>query len=212
MAVSLTQTIAPAAPNLAAIAALQSMTNLVPMTLAATSFGDGLGHQVALTSGDVYSGSTFTFTGTDVNNQVIAETITGPNINTVYTTKLFKTVTSITSTSGTNAATIRAGFDGTGDTEGAAIILEIYDSIGAMVEVVATGTVNFTVDQAVNPIIKKQSFAGTTWYPITALSTETASTMAQLSPGISAIKVVINSYSTGATLTVNVNQPSRGAQ
>lgn len=209
MAVSITQVIAPVAANLAAVAALQATTAATPLTLVSTTLD--LGRQLAVTSTADFSANNFTIVGTDVNGVATTEVLAGPNNTTVYSVNLYKTITSITP-SATNASTVRVGFDGVGDAEATAIVLEIYDSIAAMVEVVVTGTVNFTVKEAVNPIIKKRSFAGTAWYDVTALAAKSASTHSQVSVGISAIKVVLNTYSTGATVTVNVNQPSRGAQ
>lgn len=52
--------------------------------------------QVTFTSAANYSAHIFTITGTDQDGESLTEIVTGPNNTTVYSTKFFKTITSIT--------------------------------------------------------------------------------------------------------------------
>ena len=52
--------------------------------------------QHASVTGGAETARTFTFTGTDSGGVLLTEAITGPNSNTVSTTKNFKTITSVT--------------------------------------------------------------------------------------------------------------------
>lgn len=64
--------------------------------------------RVAIVSGANISNRTFTVTGTDRNGNAQSETLTGPNVATVYTAADFLTVTQI-AISGTAAGAVTAG-------------------------------------------------------------------------------------------------------
>ena len=82
----------------ATIAALQTLGGAGNMTLtgaAATFGGTGSSQKVSLTSGGNISAVTFTITGTDSKGAAQSEELTGPNANTVFSTKFYNTVTQI---------------------------------------------------------------------------------------------------------------------
>ena len=66
--------------------------------------------QITLASAANLADKTFTITGTDANGDVLTESLTGPNNETVTTSKHFLTVTEIAFTDGTSG-TITAGFN-----------------------------------------------------------------------------------------------------
>ena len=66
--------------------------------------------QITLASAANLADKTFTITGTDVNGDALTESLTGPNNNTVTSTKHFLTVTEIAFTDGTSG-TMTAGFN-----------------------------------------------------------------------------------------------------
>ena len=68
----------------------------------------GAAQKVRITTGGNDSGITYTFTGTDADGNVQAETITGPNIGNGDTTKFFQTITAVTK-SGASAGTVIIG-------------------------------------------------------------------------------------------------------
>ena len=84
----------------AVVAALQTTSGTAAMTLT-TAAGTGAFHatdqaaKVTLTSGGNISGVTITLTGTDIAGNTQTEDITGPNANTVTSTKFYDTITSV---------------------------------------------------------------------------------------------------------------------
>ena len=66
--------------------------------------------QITLASAANLADKTFTITGTDANGDALTESLTGPNNETVTTSKHFLTVTEIAFTDGTSG-TITAGFN-----------------------------------------------------------------------------------------------------
>ena len=76
---------------------------------------DGISRTVSLTSAGNLSALNFTITGTYLG-QVISETRTGPNANTVYTTKVFDSVTKI-SVDGAVGTAVSVGTGLTGHTQ-----------------------------------------------------------------------------------------------
>lgn len=74
---------------------------------------DGIGRTVSLTSAGDNSGVNFTITGTRYSRPVV-ETIAGPNANTVETTAIFDTITSISVDGAVTA--VSAGTGTTGET------------------------------------------------------------------------------------------------
>lgn len=76
------------------------------------SFTGATARQVTITSAGNDSVNTFVVTGTGVNDQVIVETIAGPNATSVTTNSYFKTVTSVT-ISGNAVGAITVGMTAT---------------------------------------------------------------------------------------------------
>tara|TARA_B100000242_G_scaffold294099_1_gene274755 strand:+ start:1837 stop:4152 length:2316 start_codon:yes stop_codon:yes gene_type:complete len=86
-------------------------------SISSNEFTDSVGKRLSITSesGDE-SNYTFTIVGTDLSDNAITEVITGPTANaTVFGSKTFKTVTSVTP-SGNSSGTITVGTTGIGET------------------------------------------------------------------------------------------------
>ena len=66
--------------------------------------------QITLASASNLADKTFTITGTDANGDALTESLTGPNNDTVTTSKHFLTVTEVAFTDGTSG-TMTAGFN-----------------------------------------------------------------------------------------------------
>lgn len=167
---------------------------------------DGLPHLILITDTgtDDQRTATFTFTGTDQNNQALTEAIAGPNSGaTAATTKYFKTVTSITITSGVATATAKVGTQAANGAAALYTMLNRYTTVGARVVCDINGTINFTVQECFEDI---RGGVAPNWIAITALATKTADTVGQASSGATAIRVVVNSYSSGADVTARVVQ------
>lgn len=93
------------AANTTAVAAAQSTAGAAPLTLTATPYAPVTPSVVTLTSGGNVSAVNFTLTGTDASGTVISEVLSGPNVNTVYSTKAYACVTSIVSSAAVGSNT-----------------------------------------------------------------------------------------------------------
>jgi hypothetical protein len=164
--------------------------------------------QLCIVSDGNDSGVTFTITGTDADGKAQTEDVTGPNATTVESTKYFKTVSQVAiSGAGTGAITV-----GTVDELSSQTIpLDYRSDIAAMVNVDITGTVNFTVqetfDNLQQPVTVKPQQAAQ-WLDVTALASKTADTRSQVSIGATGIRLLFNSYSSGAEIQMNLIQPT----
>lgn len=167
---------------------------------------DGLGRIIVIVDSDTDTQTdvTFTIVGTDAQGDAISNTITGPGSGqTVASTKYFKTVSSV-SVSAAQGGTEKVDIGTRGTTLSAvskAYPLNYHDAVAPMVSVNVTGTLNFTVQQTYSDILNSTDASGTiVWEDVTALASKTADTTAQLGIGAHAVRVVINTYSTGAEL------------
>jgi hypothetical protein len=173
---------------------------------------DGLGHIITIKdeSTDTQTDVTFTITGTDPNGDAISETITGPASGaTVASTKYFKTVSSVAvSAAQGGSETVDIGIRGTTLAAASkAVPLNWRSGVAAMVDVDVTGTLNFTVQQTFDDLVAiKNSSGNIVWQDVTALASKTADTTAALTLGARGMRVIINTYSTGAELQAVVVQ------
>lgn len=183
------------------IAQAQTITAATAMTLNGT-LGTTLDYAriIGVYSGADVSSSAFTIVGTNANGQSISETIaTGPNASTVVSTKLYKTITSVTP-SATVAQNVEVGTVATTlSAESQVIPLTSRCGVAPTIQVDVTGTINFSIQETfMDP--QQTSTNSIVWSTPTAFSAKTADLVAQLTVHASAMKVVINSYSSGAEL------------
>lgn len=171
---------------------------------------DGMGRIITIkdSSSNTQSDVTFTLTGTDTNNDAISETITGPASGaTVVSTKYFYTISAVAvsiAQGGTEKVDI--GIRGTTLSAVSQVIpLNFYDEVAPEISVDVTGTINVTVQQTFDSILTiKDSSGAISWENITALTSQTADISAQTSIGAKAVRVIINTYSTSATVQVAI--------
>lgn len=160
-----------------------------------------------ITSDGVDSGVTFTVTGTDQDLKTLVEVITGPSTATVESTGYFKTVSSIViSGAGTGNITI-----GTVDEISSQTIPIDYTSdTAAAISVDVSGTIDFTVQETYSNVqetlLASQSAR---WLDLTALADKTVDTNSTATKGAVALRLVVNSYSSGAEIQMNLVQPGR---
>ena len=164
--------------------------------------------QIGITSDADDSGNAFTITGTDSDGQAQTETIaTGPNAATVESTKYFLTVT-IVAIDGATVGNITVGT--VDEFVSQTIPLDHRSDIGANFSVDIAGTVNFTVQEAFEPLNNhlptSKPQQDVHWSAITGLSGANADSKAAGLPGATAARLVVNSHSAGATLAVTVVQ------
>lgn len=154
---------------------------------------------VTVTSTGNDSTRTYTIIGTNASGNVISETITGPNATTVSSTRYFKTVTDVAVVGGGTVGTVRVGFGGSGVTP--PIILDIHGRPDISLQVVVSGTVNWTVQQTLdNP----WSVLNPTWFshPDTNMVAQTVNRQGNYAYVPSACRLLISSGTGSATFTV----------
>lgn len=167
---------------------------------------DGLAHIVSMV-GAVASlaGITLTIVGTDANDMPLTETgITGPGIAaTVVSTKHFKTIATITPSATMGTGTISVG---TGAQSIFPMIpLEWRSVAAAAVTVAVTGTINFTMYETyANPF--NNAVEVCPWVSVSALAAKIATTSSVLTVGSQACRLMTNTVTNGATLTLYISQ------
>lgn len=176
-------------------------------TLAASSCGDSLAHQLSFAPSGSVSGS-YVITGTDADGKTQTETVATSTTNTVESTKYFLTVTEILAPAGIGAETIDIGF--VDEVASKTIVLNHYGNNAASVDLDVTGTVSVTIqdtlDDIFNPDIMTDQDA-VHWTADANFSTKSADTQAQLArPGVRAIRVIFNSYTDTAEAQVYITQ------
>lgn len=177
-----------------------------PLTLLATSAGDGLAHQLSLSSTSNLSGITVTFTGTNENGVAITEARAGPNNNTVETTAYFLTVSSIAISATLGAATMDAGWV---DEFVTPTLLFDYHVDDVAVRVVVGGTINYSANKTFGNVYTEATTA-LEWSDVTDpaglidMTSITASVEWGFDPIPTGMRLKANSYSSGATLDLYV--------
>lgn len=180
-------------------------------TLTANAATDGLAHQVSIRNDSVtdHSGKTVTLVGTDADGYALTEAVTGPGTSaTVESAGYFLTLTSATPSGTIGADTFDIGWVDEVSTQ--SIPLDWRSDVTAAINVDVTGTVDFTVQYTFDDIQRPGQAARSAaqngqWIDLTALAAKTADTVSTAPLGATAIRLLINSYSSGAELQMNVN-------
>lgn len=160
-----------------------------------------LGYIVSFTSAGDVSNRTFLITGTDPDGKAQTETVTGPNANTVVSTKFFRTIATI-AISGAAAAALTAGTPNT--TKCAATptyCLDLYEpACSTYIDI--GGTINYDLQKC-----GERPTAGEVpnWVAggLTGQTVD-ANTSYQVPTG--AVRGLINSYTNGATIAMSILQ------
>ncbi len=168
----------------------------------ASAPSDGLCHQLSLSSAANLSGITITIVGTGVMGEAVSEARAGPNANTVETTAYFSTVTSITAGATLGANTMDIGW--VDEVISITYPISWSSPYAANLHADVTGTMNFTLQQTFANVL-----AGETpvWTTQTAAGTSDVVTTAAI--GATAVRVLINSYSSGAEIQLYTSQAER---
>jgi hypothetical protein len=177
------------------------------LTLATTSLDYGRQLGVACVGDE--TGNTFAVVGTDTDGYAQSETVTGVSATTAETTKYYKTVSSITGSAATATGGVSVGTVDELSTQ--TIPLDWRSDSAAAVNVDVTGTVNFTVQYTFDDIQRpgqspRSAAQNGQWLDITAFAAKTADTVGTAPLGATALRLIINSYSNGAEIQMNVNQ------
>lgn len=178
-------------------------------TLSQTTPGDGLAHQISIRNDSAtdHTGKTATLVGTDQNGNALTEVVTLPdNAATVESTGYFLTLTSVTPSETIGADTMDIGFVDEVSTR--TYPIDWCSPYACNISVDVTGTINFTVQQTFSSVLTGET---PVWVDITALASKTADTTSTATIGATAIRLLVNSYSSGAELQMYTTQPNRNA-
>jgi hypothetical protein len=176
--------------------------------LTATSSADDLAHFVTVRNDSAtdHSAKTAVLTGTDADGKAQTETINLPNNGgTVTSTKYFKTLISVTPSATIGADTMDIGWSAVATSF--TYPIDTFAEVACNVYVDVTGTINFSILQSFADIQNDSTYL-TSFSAITALASKTADTAGQANVGATAIKLLINSVTAGATISMYTSQPA----
>ena len=162
---------------------------------------DGMGHQISITDTATVdqSGATFTVTGTNVEGEAITEDITGPTSGaTVESTKYFKTITAIDIASGAGSGTVDVGT--VDEIATPVVIINHRGGIEIGLGVVVTGTINYTVQHTLDDVRGDVAIDDAHFFNHSALAAQTSSEDGNYDSGLIATRLVVNSFTGGATI------------
>lgn len=166
---------------------------------------DGAARQIGFESAANLSAVTLTVTGfeDEARNIAITETLSAPNANTVETTNYFYVITDIAA-DGAVGSNIEAGAV---DEAVSPIIPLNYKGGTVAMNFTVTGTINYTVQQTFFEYNDVSSLP-LVWddHDDGDLVSQTATKNGNYIAIPRAMRVKINSYSSGAALTININQ------
>lgn len=173
-------------------------------TLTASSSGDSLAHQVSIRNDSAtdHSGKTVLLVGTNADGKALSESVTAPaGSATVESAEYFMTLTSATPSATIGADTFDIGW--VDEFISKTIPLDWRAGVSAL-RITVGGTINYDLENTLSDI----QFATTiNWFiDDAAQDDETASLTARWEVTPKAIRVKANSYSSGATLTLDYVQ------
>lgn len=176
-----------------------------PLTLLATSAGDGLAHQIGVASTANIATIVFTITGTDADGVALVETVTGVNNSTVETTGYFLTVSSITISATLGANTVDIGWMDEFVTP--TFPLNTYaQEVSCSVDI--SGTIDYTMQATHSDLRTRTADGPFNWFDLADATIDliaiTADVQFALDPIPKAIRLKANSYSASATADLYV--------
>lgn len=192
-----------------------NVTGAGPWTPSATSSGDNLAHQVSVRndSANNHSAKTLTLTGTDADGKAQVETMAAPGGSaTVESTKYFLTLTSVAISATIGADTFDIGW--VDEFVSPTIYLDWRLDAASKWLLDVTGTINVDVQFTLDDVPRLADQNAAFWIePASTLTAETAdsSAIVEVGAGYTAARVQVNSYSSGAELTLYGTQPEKPA-
>lgn len=184
----------------------QTPGGAVDLTLNGALVTGGVGvldiaRRVLITTTADESGKTFTITGTDWFGNTITETMTGPNNTTGYTELDFKTVTSI-AVSAATAGALTVGTNGIASTQ--PVPLDIHGRPDVSLQVVVSGTIDWTVQQTLDPMFAVATGSSPNWFdhPDANMVAETTNKQGNYAYIPTGTRLLVNSGTGTGTFTV----------
>jgi hypothetical protein len=161
-----------------------------------------LAYYLLLTTTAADQARVLTIVGTDADGKALTETINLPNATTAITVNAFRSITSITLDAG--GATIGDVSIGTSNATRAAVTpsmpLDIY-SKDTVLAADVSGTINFTLQKCYEMLNRGET---ANW--LTAQAAGAIDVVTVLTSQVSAVRILISSYTNTATIALNVSQ------
>lgn len=159
-----------------------------------------LAYYILMTTSANDSAKTITITGTDYSGAAQTETINVPNATTGYTTKAFRSISSVTASAAFIGTLTLGTANATLSALSPAFPVDVYSPYTSLA-VDVTGTINFTVQKCYESINRGES---PNW--ITAQAAGAVDVQTLITGGVSAIRLQINSYTNTATIALQIIQ------
>ena len=161
------------------------------------------GHLIKVACAGADAARTFTITGTDCNGIALTEDVSGSGSSTTSSTKYFKTVTQVAVDAAT-AGAITVGVNADSVSNWLTLDRNISPfSVGF--GVVVTGTIDYTVQHTFDDI-QIANPSGVTAFNHASIAAKTDNQNSNYAYPCVATRILINSVTSGATLTFNVIQ------
>lgn len=171
------------------------------------SYSSGVGGvQIGVYSAGNLTAVTFTITGKDQDGFAITEDVAGPNNDTTETTKYFSQVTQIAA-DGAVGSDVEVGTVDEVITK--TIPVDRASNVACAMGVTVTGTINYTVQETLDPVQSTAEVQAAQWHNLSALASKTASLLSVGTVGVNAIRLMVNSYTDTAEIQLDISQPVR---
>lgn len=170
-------------------------------TLITDETPDGLAHKVVITPSGSVTGS-YTISGKNADDVDTTETLATDTTNAVTSVNYYKSDIVVLAPSGLGAETVDIGW--ADEVASQTVPLDWVEPSAAYIGIDVAGTINFTVQETPSNVWEDTTPA---WFSLTALASKTADTAALATIGVVAVRVILNSYSSGAELQAYITQP-----
>jgi len=173
-------------------------------TLTTNAVSDGLAHNISLTSAVDISALTITVVGLDADGIAQTEAITGPNATTVYSTKFFSRLNTITWTPTLGANTMDVGIRDSSVSQ--TIPLNYMQAnFNTTYAVDISGTINYDVEYTEQAIYDAAP-STLMWFNHATLNNKAVDGDGSTTSPIRACRLAINSLTAGATASLTILQ------
>ncbi len=179
---------------------LSGATGAGPWTTILFQPGDGGAHQVVVVSASDLHAITLTFVGTDADGRPLTESILGPNATTIYLTKYFQTMVSVTASATLGQNTMDVGW--TALAYSPTYPVAIYPQAGPAVGItLVSGTTVYTKQQTNDNVFTSNPAL---WHSL-GVENADVDTMDMALIGTTAVRLSIASHTSGV-VAITISQ------
>ena len=184
-----------------AASGVQSFSLDGALTTGGALLKQALGYIIGFTSAGNDSGRTFTITGTDPDGAAQTEEVTGANVGVAVSTKFFASISGITTDDDTAGAVEIGTVATTLVAQSPTYALDIYQadtSIGVNI----SGTISYSILKC----LQRPTAGDALNFVAGGLATQTADAQTAYTAPTGGVRLQVNSYSAGATVSVSFAQ------